>query len=286
MKKNDYYINIADIIVHIKIPFKFEINDETINFICDKKKEDILFDFIEINDPIHVKGQPVFENIINIYKTEEGFINEFFPQPGYDPYAWRIQISDSHYEIRYLKGKERYFAYSSNIINALNLEEILNKNNSFILHSSLIKWRNKGILFSAPSGTGKSTQADLWNKYEKAEIINGDKAGVRKINNVWKAYGLPFAGSSNIFKNKSTDICCIIILRQGKENKLQRISARDAFIKIYSETTIHKWDKEYQNNAIEQIIDLVENVPVYMYECLPNKDAVEFLKSVIEEKTI
>lgn len=286
MNKNDYYINIADIIVHIKIPFLFEITSETINFICNPKKEDIFFEFIEINEPIVVKGNCVFQNIINIYETEGEFINEFFLQPGYDPYAWRIKISDSHYEIRYLKGKERYFSYSENIIKALSLEQILNKNNSFILHSSLISWKDKGILFSAPSGTGKSTQADLWEKYENAEVINGDKAGIRKINDTWKAYGLPFAGSSNIFKNKNVDISCILILRQGEENKLEYISEKDAFIKIYSETTIHTWDKEYQNKTIEQITDLVKSVPIYIYKCLPNRSSVDYLKMMIEEKIV
>ena len=168
----------------------------------------------------------------------------------------------------------------------MSLEQILNKNNSFILHSSLISWKDKGILFSAPSGTGKSTQADLWEKYENAEVINGDKAGIRKINDTWKAYGLPFAGSSNIFKNKNVDISCILILRQGEENKLEYISEKDAFIKIYSETTIHTWDKEYQNKTIEQITDLVKSVPIYIYKCLPNRSSVDYLKMMIEEKIV
>ena len=163
----------------------------------------------------------------------------------------------------------------------VNIEQVLNVFNAFILHSSFINWKGKGILFSAPSGTGKSTQADLWEKYEGAEIINGDKAGIRKIDGKWMAYGLPIAGTSGIYKNKKVEISHIIVLRQGKENKLTKLSPREAFVKLYSETLVHTWDKVFQENIINMITDVVKSVPIYLYECLPDKSAVVFLKSQI-----
>ncbi len=196
-------------------------------------------------------------------------------------------MDKNNYEVRYLAGSEKYFEYSRNILEAINIEQVLNNFKAFILHSSFINWQNNGILFSAPSGTGKSTQADLWNRYENTEIINGDRAGVRNVDGVWSAYGLPVAGSSGIYKNKKAQISHIIVLRQGKENKLTRLSPRDAFIKIYSETTVHTWDAEFQSNILNMISDLVQNVPVYLYECLPNQSAVEFLKEqIIKDNTL
>ena len=64
-------------------------------------------------------------------------------------------------------------------------------NQGFQLHASVINWKDKGILFSAPSGTGKSTQADLWKKYEGAKVINGDRALIRKRKR--RVYGLWFS---------------------------------------------------------------------------------------------
>ncbi|MGM9535924.1 MAG: hypothetical protein ACI3VR_11750, partial [Intestinibacter sp.] len=219
---------------------------------------------------------------INIYSVDGKFICEFYPGPGIDPYAWLIPIDEFNFELRYLKGKESYFEYSRNIMEVIDIVKLMNKKNAFLLHSSFIRWNGKAILFSAPSGTGKSTQAELWEKYENADIINGDKAGVRKVEDRWMAYGLPFAGSSNIFRNEKAPISHIIALRQGKENKLHRLSPREAFIKIYSETTIHTWDSKFQENIINMITDLVQEIPVYLYECLPDKSAVDFLKSTIE----
>ena len=278
---DNYYFEIADIKIHIRSPFKFHVKDESKNFISSKEKSDIKIDFVEINESLEIKGDIVHESTIDIYRTKQGFIHEFFQVRGRDPYAWLIPVDKNNYEVRYLAGSEKYFEYSRNILEAINIEQVLNNFKAFILHSSFINWQNNGILFSAPSGTGKSTQADLWNRYENTEIINGDRAGVRNVDGVWSAYGLPVAGSSGIYKNKKAQISHIIVLRQGKENKLTRLSPRDAFIKIYSETTVHTWDAEFQSNILNMISDLVQNVPVYLYECLPDESAVEFLKEQI-----
>ena len=278
---NNYYLKIADIKIHVKSPFKINIGVESEDFISCDEGDDIFLEYIGVKEPIKIEGTLLYDYEIKFYKTDLGIMHQLHPAKNYDPYTWVIPVNKHHYEVLYLIGEEKCIDYSRNIIDIMNIENVLNKFNGFILHSSFINWQNNGILFSAPSGTGKSTQADLWNKHENAEIINGDRAGVRNVDGVWSAYGLPVAGSSGIYKNKKAQISHIIVLRQGTENKLTRLSPRDAFIKIYSEATIHTWDDEFQNNILNMISDLVQNVPVYLYECLPDESAVEFLKEQI-----
>ena len=107
---------------------------------------------------------------------------------------------------------------------------------SNFLHASFIAFQNKAILFSAPSGTGKSTQADLWQKYVRGvEIINGDRAIIGIEDNGVKAYGLPFCGTSKITLNQSFNLSTIVILRQGKINKLIELAAKDGYKYLYSQ---------------------------------------------------
>ena len=284
MNINKYYFKIADIKVYIETEFNIEIEKESIDFLynkVDNEKIDITFKFKKIDTIPNIVGELIYKDLIYIYNTKKGFIYEFYRQSGMEPYAWLIPINKSYYKILCLSEKERYFKYSRNILEIIDIVQILNKQNAFILHSSFINWNNKGILFSAPSGTGKSTQADLWEKYENAEIINGDRTGIRKMDGKWTAYGLPIAGSSGIYKNKKSEISHIIVLKQGKENKLTKLSPREAFVKLYSETLVHTWDKEFQENIINMITDVVQNVQIYQYECLPGKSAVDFLKEQI-----
>lgn len=286
MERNRYDVSIADVSIGIKTDFDILIGQEDQPFfgggsISDNIKNDMLFNIQKIDTPLKMGNEIFDEDGFFIYETEFGFTRQFASITTKEPYAWLTPYNEYNYNLSYLTGREENFKHSKNILEGINIERILNKFNGFILHSSFINWQNQGILFSAPSGTGKSTQADLWSKYENAEIINGDRAGVRKVDGVWNAYGLPVAGSSGIYKNKKAQISHIIVLRQGKENKLTRLSPRDAFIKIYSETTIHTWDAEFQGNILNMISDLVQNVPVYLYECLPDESAVEFLKEQI-----
>ena len=283
----NYYFRIADINIHVRVPFEIKIIKESEKFIIKSQEVNIEISFIEIKEALQIKDDIVYNSSTKIYKVANGFIHEFYLEPSMKPCAWLIQVDEYNYELRYLKGKEYCLEYSRNILEAINIEQILNKFNAFILHSSFIRWQVKAILFTAPSGTGKSTQADLWKKNENAEVINGDRSGIRKMDGKWTAYGLPIAGSSEIYKNKKAEISHIIILKQGKENKLIRLSSREAFIKLYSETLVHTWDKEFQENIINMITDVVQNVRIYQYECLPDKSAVEFLKKqVIKDNKI
>ena len=62
---------------------------------------------------------------------------------------------------------------------------------AMVLHCSVLKVKSGVILFSGPSGIGKSTQAGLWTKYRKARVINGDRTLLKKENGRWMSLGWP-----------------------------------------------------------------------------------------------
>ena len=47
----------------------------------------------------------------------------------------------------------------------LALERRLVKKDSMVLHCAYVEYKGEAVLFSAPSETGKTTQANLWEKY-------------------------------------------------------------------------------------------------------------------------
>lgn len=67
------------------------------------------------------------------------------------------------------------------VLESAGLFDILADAGMLVLHSAYIVTRQgEGILFSGPSGIGKSTQAALWQHYGAAQTVNGDRALVRK----------------------------------------------------------------------------------------------------------
>lgn len=236
---------------------------------------------ISSNDgKIDKKGQLVYDdNMCKIYKDKNMFYRESY-------LGSKDRISIFPYNITYRKNLrcyiesckigEKYDIYD--IFSMIGFEYLLFLNKAMILHSSFISYDGNGILFTAPSQTGKSTQADLWEKYQGAEIINGDRTGIKKEDGVFYGYGLPYAGSSKIYKNKREAIKAIIVLRQGKENTIRRLKSIDAFKYLYSEMMVNTWNEEFINGISDMIMDLISKVPIYMMECLPDESAVNLLK--------
>lgn len=184
----------------------------------------------------------------------------------------------------YVQGMESYMDRSHNLCDLIGLETLLMRYGGLMLHAAFVRWQEKGILFTAPSGTGKSTQANLWAKYEGAEILNGDRAGLRCMEGRWTAFGLPLAGSSYIYRNESAPADTIVVLRQSPENRIRRLGPAEAFRYLYPEVTVHQWHRPWVEKASSMLLDLISHVPVWLLECRPDQGAVRLLKETIMER--
>ena len=210
----------------------------------------------------------------------------YCPCPGKPPYACTLWEQDNEGRLAltcsYLPGNEFRFGYSRMISDHIGMETLFLRRNCLMLHAAFIRWQEKGILFTAPSGTGKSTQAELWKKYEGADILNGDRAAVRRDESgCWQAYGLPYAGSSGIYRNEKAPLSAVVVLRQAEENRIRRLGMLEIIQKLYPETTVHQWEPDFIEKALTLLTELAGEVPIYLLECRPDRGAVEAVKNVL-----
>ena len=173
-------------------------------------------------------------------------------------------------------------------LNTFTLLEILNlpayflNQNALILHSSFIKYNDGAILFAAPKQTGKSTQAELWRKYLGAEIINGDRSLIKLTEDGLFAYGLPYCGTSKICKNEKIPVKGIVLLSQGKDNKIQKPTKREIILKLMSLCTFENTTEEKLNRFMDLLDKIATQAPFYSLSALPDYSAVEALKKVLD----
>lgn len=163
----------------------------------------------------------------------------------------------------------------------LFLPQLLLPFHTLIFHASYIGYKGNGILFTAPSGTGKSTQAELWRVHRGAQIINGDKAGVR-LNGLPMAHGLPFSGTSQICKNVSLPLCAIVVLSQAPINSVRRLGPSEAVASLCPNLFADMTIPEEWNLALKLLLDLISTVPVYALACTPDVHAVEALEQAMK----
>lgn len=151
----------------------------------------------------------------------------------------------------------------------------------FFLHASYIVWKDKAILFTAPKQIGKTTQAKLWEKYRDAEIINGDRALIRKENGVWMVYSSPYCGTSKICENVSCPLGTVVILSQGREDEIRLSKTIESVTALMDGASFRTWDKRNVEAMMDLASDLIKNVPIYKLECTPTEDAVRILEGVL-----
>jgi len=169
------------------------------------------------------------------------------------------------------------------ILDALALEHLVVQNHGFILHASYILWEGKAILFTAPSGTGKSTQAGLWEQLRGAELINGDRAIVRWTDGNAVACGLPFCGSSQTCKNVTAPLGGIVYLGQSGKTTIQRLTGVQAFRRIWEGCSINTWNREDVVLAADTVQKTAASVPVFYLNCTPDESAVIALEQMLGE---
>ena len=165
---------------------------------------------------------------------------------------------------------------------ALELPHLLTLHGGFLLHASYIEYAGKAILFTAPSETGKSTQADLWCEHAGASLVNGDRAAVRVLDGAVYACGTPYSGSSPVRRNVKLPLGAIVCLSQAPENTIRRLRGVRAFRSVWEGCTLRTWDRADVELATKTVTEVITRVPVYHLACTPDVRAVELLKHTME----
>jgi hypothetical protein len=147
-----------------------------------------------------------------------------------------------------------------------------------LLHASWIRYGDRAILFTGPSGIGKSTQADLWVRHRGAELINGDRAAVFPVTGGAQVRGIPYCGSSGVNKNRTIPLAAVVCLSQSSENRLTRLNGLQAFRQLWEGCSVNLWSQEDIGKATQAVVDIVSVVPVFRLECTADEEAVTILE--------
>ena len=256
----------------------------------DKPKYDFLYEvkpnFEEnsdyINDKLIYKEENGFYQDL-IYKDDKGYIKWILNRvkSNEDVIIYEINNRWNHCKLLYdiTNTNNIYpFEYLSRIFSYFTITK-----GGIVLHGVLMEYEGKGIIISAPSGTGKTTHARMWRDTQRALIINGDRALCRKIDNKWTGFGMPWCGTSGEYINRDVEISAIVVLEQAKENSVEKLDTLQAFNHMIPNITAPTWEKNLLNKAMDYLEDMVNEVPVYKLKCTPDIEAVEVLKKEIDK---
>lgn len=152
------------------------------------------------------------------------------------------------------------------------------------LHGSTVAVDGRAYLFTAPTGTGKSTHTRLWRQLlgERAVMVNDDRAFLHIGTDAVTAYGSPWSGKHGLDTNMAAPLAGICILSRGQENQIGSISAEDAYDFLLSQSFLPDADSE--ETVKELVQKLTATVPLWRMACTKEIDAARMAFDAMSQK--
>ncbi len=152
--------------------------------------------------------------------------------------------------------------------------KILDKFSGFFFHSSSLMFDGEAYVFTALSGTGKSTHTALWRKHfgDRVTMINDDKPIIRKYEGNFYIYGTPWMGKSDIGNNVKAPVKAVYVLQRGEKNSAVRVKTGDVFRQLL-EATVVPSDKRGMLTLLSLFDEFFSEVPVFLLTCNTDVEA-------------
>lgn len=186
-------------------------------------------------------------------------------------------IKKKQQEVPYLSFDEHEYMWTCEAF----YHELL-RHNGLMLHSSCVEKDGYAYLFSARSGTGKSTHTHLWlENLSGTRIINDDKPALICENGIWYACGTPFSGKTDENLDVKVPVRALVFLHRSKTNEVTRIPAPLA-VSFFLEQTINPFDRSLAEKMLEYTDDILRKIPVFSLGCNLDPEAAEIAYNEIE----
>ena len=239
-------------------------------------------------------GEPLFSLIedsgtvpeyTEVYRREEPYITTIVcghTASGNDVFKFRNSLflicSKDYSEGRVIMPKYKFknaFNEALKMMYALATAE----KDTLIIHAAVVSCEGKGYLFLGPSGTGKSTHAQLWLKhFEGTELVNDDNPVVRG----GVVYGSPWSGKTPCYRNVSVPIGGIVMLSQAPYNKIRRLSGIEAYVDLAESVGGMPWNSRISEGFHQTMNKLASTVPMWQLDCLPDEEAARLCYETIK----
>ena len=140
---------------------------------------------------------------------------------------------------------------------------------TFLFHGSSVSVDGVGYLFTAKSGTGKSTHTRLWRELlgDRAVMVNDDKPLIRITEENAIVYGTPWDGKHHLSSNIAVPLEALCILAQAPENSIREIRKFEALPLLLQQTY-----RPANPAALAKTLALIDRLDVRFYRLSCNMD--------------
>ena len=228
-------------------------------------------------------------SIINLYSYSEELCRNYIlgvSKSESIPTDMTVKISEDDIEYERRKSEQedlkegipvRHFDddYLESLAVYRKIAEKMPEYDTVLFHGSCISVDGMGFLFTAKSGTGKSTHTRLWKELlgDRAVMVNDDKPLIKIIRQDLErkydaiAYGTPWAGKHELSCNISVPLKAVCILERSRDNSISRIRKVEAYPMLMQQVY-----RPSDTEAMKKTLDLIDKMDVKLYRLCCNMD--------------
>lgn len=263
--------------------FGFDSDDEFIveeslsPFFCTSKNvNDVNVNVFRSDLPIDPPASPMRgqDLLLEYYDTDGGMLCLAKGSVGRYLASTACNSDLTRMECRLALSPEAPMHSLGTLLRMIPVRTALQRRGTLFFHASQVAAAGKGIVFTAPSGTGKTTQAKLWRDCRGADVICNDRTLIRH----GMTYGYPVDGSEPVISGETYPLGAVVLLEQAPRNSVRRLRVREVLTRLMPQLVIDTWDPDACSLAAQQLLELMGTCPVYLLSCTPDEAAVACLE--------
>ena len=234
-----------------------------------------------------VKLADVNIGVTSIYDTTKIFCTDYLTNDLPD---FTVTITES--DIEHEKNKSRKHSpdlkftpeYLETLAVYRKIAEKMPEYDTILFHGSVIAVDGIAYMFTAKSGTGKSTHARLWRELlgSRAVMINDDKPLLKITDTAVTAYGTPWNGKHRLGCNISAPLKAVCVLSRSEQNGIEPLTKAEALKHLYTQTYRPESLTSAQK-TMKLIDDLANTVKLYSLKCNMHPTAAQTAYNAIKD---
>ena len=153
----------------------------------------------------------------------------------------------------------------------------------YALHSASNYYQEKAWLYSASSGTGKTTHVKLWEKLYAVPVLNGDLNLLGMEKDEVFVYGIPWCGTSGVYTTKKDPLGGIILLKRGTENRVCKLPQDERQLYTAQRMISPAWTEKQVDDSLLFAEKLSDRIPIRQLYCTQEPSAAAVMKEYIDK---
>lgn len=158
------------------------------------------------------------------------------------------------------------------------------KRGMYAIHSASLRYRDKAWLFSASSGTGKSTHVNLWKELYGTEALNGDLNLLAIEDGRPVVHGIPWCGTSEIFVRETVPLGGIILLKRDGNDAVEELPPDKQALMVMQRFISPIWTGAQLENSAAFAQQISKQILICRLHCTKNPSAAQTMKEWIDKE--